>query len=83
MQREHPGVGIQMSGRQREMKKAFSTLPIGFTAACIMIYIILAWLFGSYLQPVAVMLRLIQGATVLIFRECRESETATQTETFW
>ncbi|MHC4384994.1 MAG: efflux RND transporter permease subunit [Planctomycetota bacterium] len=52
----HPGIGIDMAGRQREMKKAFSTLPVGFMAACILIYIILAWLFGSYLQPVVLMM---------------------------
>jgi multidrug efflux pump subunit AcrB len=52
----NPGVGIDMAGRQREMKKAFSTLPVGFAAACVLIYIILAWLFGSYLQPVALMM---------------------------
>ncbi|MHC5008820.1 MAG: efflux RND transporter permease subunit, partial [Planctomycetota bacterium] len=56
IEHRNPGVGIDMAGRQREMKKAFSTLPIGFLAACILIYIILAWLFGSYLQPLALMM---------------------------
>jgi len=31
-------------------------------AACVMIYVILAWLFGSYLQPFAVMLAMPIGA---------------------
>jgi multidrug efflux pump subunit AcrB len=56
IEQRNPGISIDMAGRQREMKKAFSTLPVGFMAACVMIYIILAWLFGSYLQPVALML---------------------------
>jgi multidrug efflux pump subunit AcrB len=56
IERRNPGVGIDMAGRQRQMKKAFSTLPMGFMAACVLIYIILAWLFGSYLQPIALMM---------------------------
>ena len=52
----HPGIAIDFGGRQREMAKAFGTLPMGFAAACILIYIILAWTFGSYLQPLALML---------------------------
>jgi multidrug efflux pump subunit AcrB len=56
IERSNPGAGIDMGGRQREMKKAFDTLPFGFMAACVLIYIILAWLFGSYLQPVALMM---------------------------
>ncbi|MHC4416548.1 MAG: efflux RND transporter permease subunit [Planctomycetota bacterium] len=56
LQRENPGLGIELAGRQREMRRAFETLPLGFLAACVLIYIILAWLFGSYTQPVALML---------------------------
>ncbi len=46
---------IAFAGRQEQQADAFSTLPIGAAAAGIMIYIILAWLFGSYLQPLTVM----------------------------
>ncbi len=53
---EFPGLDIKLGGQQREMAKAFSTLPIGFLVASIGIYIILAWLFGSFLQPLAVMI---------------------------
>ncbi len=52
----HPGVGIELAGRQREMARAFESLPLGFLAACLMIYIILAWLFSSFFQPAAIML---------------------------
>ena len=52
---ENPGVGIELAGQQREMARAFETLPLGFLAACMMIYIILAWLFGNFFQPLAVM----------------------------
>jgi multidrug efflux pump subunit AcrB len=52
----HPGMRIELAGRQREMARAFDSLPLGFLAACLMIYINLAWLFASFWQPVAVML---------------------------
>ena len=55
-QRAFPSLEIQMGGRQEQQAEAFASLPIGFAAACLMIYAILAWLFGSYLQPLIVML---------------------------
>jgi len=51
-----PSVDFRVGGRQEQEMKAFSSLPLGFAAACLMIYVILAWLFGSYLQPLIVML---------------------------
>jgi multidrug efflux pump subunit AcrB len=51
-----PEVDIQKGGRQEQQAEAFASLPIGFAAACLMIYVILAWLFGSYYQPLVVML---------------------------
>ncbi|MCZ6837318.1 MAG: efflux RND transporter permease subunit, partial [Planctomycetota bacterium] len=53
---EYPGVELELVGRQRQMAKAFGSLPIGFLTALILIYVILAWLFSSYTQPIAVML---------------------------
>ncbi|MCP4833644.1 MAG: efflux RND transporter permease subunit [Phycisphaera sp.] len=56
LRRRSPGVIIETGGRQQDVYDAFSSLPIAMGAAAIMIYVILAWLFGSYLQPFAVML---------------------------
>lgn len=53
---EHPGVSIIPRGRQKEVADSFRTLPIGLLAAVGMIYIILAWLFHSYVQPIAVLM---------------------------
>jgi multidrug efflux pump subunit AcrB len=53
---DYPDITIQKGGRQEQQAEAFASLPIGFAAACLMIYIILAWLFGSYYQPLIVML---------------------------
>jgi len=51
----YPGLTIEFAGRQEQMADAFGSLPYGFAAALIMIYVILAWLFQSYFQPLLVM----------------------------
>jgi multidrug efflux pump subunit AcrB len=51
-----PDISIKKGGRQEQQAEAFETLPLGFLAACLMIYVILAWLFGSYYQPLIVMI---------------------------
>lgn len=53
---KHPTVSLDIGGRQQDVYDAFESLPLAMGAACVMIYVILAWLFGSYLQPFAVML---------------------------
>lgn len=53
---EFPNVIFTKGGRQEQQAEAFASLPLGFAAACLMIYVILAWLFGSYFQPLLVML---------------------------
>lgn len=52
---KYPGLKISFAGRQEQMSDAFSSLPYGFAAALVMIYVILAWLFQSYFQPLLVM----------------------------
>lgn len=56
LQAKHPEVGITFTGRQEDFADAFSSLPLAFMAALLMIYLILACLFSSYTQPLAVML---------------------------
>ena len=61
------GVSTGFSGRAEERAKAFSDLKLGVLIAVVVIYIILAWTFGSYAKPVAVMLIMpfgFVGATV-------------------
>jgi multidrug efflux pump subunit AcrB len=55
-EREHPGLTLTPKGREREMNKSLSSLRVGFTVALVLIYITLAWLFSSYIQPLIVML---------------------------
>ena len=53
---EFPAIDFAKGGRQEQQAEAFASLPVGFLSACLMIYLILAWLFGSYFQPLIVML---------------------------
>ncbi|MDG2030956.1 MAG: efflux RND transporter permease subunit [Phycisphaerales bacterium] len=64
---KHSGLKIESGGRQARVNEAFSTLPIAFCAAIVMIYIILAWLFASYVQPFAVMLAIPFGLIGVIW----------------
>ncbi len=53
---KYPDLNIAYAGRQEQLGDAFASLPLGMAAACGMIYVILAWLFSSYTQPLIVML---------------------------
>ncbi len=53
---QYPDVQIVFGGRQEQMADAFGSLPFGFLAAVVMIYIILAILFNSFIQPIVVLL---------------------------
>ncbi len=64
---QYPKIEIELTGRQEQMADAFGSLPWGFAAALVMIYVILAWLFSSYIQPVAVMLAIPFGLIGVIW----------------
>ncbi len=50
-----PGVRVVERGRQQDFADSMRTLPIGMLVAAGLIYIVLAWLFGSCLQRLVVM----------------------------
>ncbi|SNY91792.1 AcrB/AcrD/AcrF family protein [Cohaesibacter sp. ES.047] len=52
---EH-GVGYSFSGRNEERQEAFTDLKIGTIIALASIFVILAWVFASYLRPFAIMM---------------------------
>ncbi|MDX1565646.1 MAG: efflux RND transporter permease subunit, partial [Phycisphaeraceae bacterium] len=56
IQERYPKVQIKTGGRQEQQRDAFGSLPYGFAAALLGIYVILAWLFSSYTQPAIVLL---------------------------
>lgn len=43
-------------GRQKDFAESMASLPIGMLVAMGLIYVVLAWLFSSFLQPLIVML---------------------------
>ncbi|MEM7755853.1 MAG: efflux RND transporter permease subunit [Planctomycetota bacterium] len=55
IERDFAGVRIVERGRQKDQAESFASLPLGMAAAAGLIYVILAWLFGSYTQPLVVM----------------------------
>ena len=61
------GLDYHFGGRNEERAKAFKDLTVGVYAALAFIYIILAWVFGNYFRPIAIMLIIpfgIVGAVV-------------------
>lgn len=56
VRQRYPDVDVAFGGRQEQMAEAFASLPFGFLAAVVMIYIILAILFDSFFQPIVVLL---------------------------
>ena len=55
LQRRYPEVRIAVQGEQKKMRESFSSLYIGFPLAMIGIYIIIATMFKSYIQPFVIM----------------------------
>jgi len=56
LRNEYPGIRISLQGEKKKMGESFSTLKIGFPVALLGIYIIMATVFRSYIQPAIIML---------------------------
>ncbi|MDJ0612400.1 MAG: efflux RND transporter permease subunit [Rhizobiaceae bacterium] len=61
------GLDYKFGGRDEERKEAFADLQIGTIAALGFIYIILAWVFGNYFRPIAIMLIIPFGLVGAVF----------------
>ncbi|MDA0841610.1 MAG: efflux RND transporter permease subunit [Planctomycetota bacterium] len=62
-----PGISISFEGQKKETAESMASLKQGFVAAMLLIYIVVAVLFRSYLQPFLVMLAIpyaIVGAII-------------------
>jgi multidrug efflux pump subunit AcrB len=55
IKKDHPGVRIEFLGSSEERMKAFGGLWTAMPVALLLIYMLLAGLFRSYMQPVVVM----------------------------
>jgi len=56
LQLQHPGVRFASTGSRREFARAIESLKTGFLVAVLLIYVCLACLFRSYVQPLIVMI---------------------------
>jgi hydrophobic/amphiphilic exporter-1 (mainly G- bacteria), HAE1 family len=55
IEKRHPGIRIEFLGSQEEQAKAFGSLRVAGPVALLMVYMMLAALFRSYVQPLVVM----------------------------
>ncbi len=61
------GIAHKFGGRAEEQQNAFADLGVGTAVALGVIYIILAWVFGSYWRPFAIMLIIPFGIVGAVF----------------
>jgi HAE1 family hydrophobic/amphiphilic exporter-1 len=50
------GIEMVQRGRQKDFADSMKSLPMGMLVAAGLIYVVLAWLFSSFIQPIVVML---------------------------
>ena len=55
LMRKYPGLRVSMQGEQKKMREAFTPLRVGYPMALLGIFIIIATIFRSYLQPFVIM----------------------------
>ncbi len=55
LREKYPGIAISLQGAKKDMRDSFSTLVIAFPLAMLIIYIIIASSFRSYVQPLVIM----------------------------
>jgi multidrug efflux pump subunit AcrB len=55
LQGRYPDIRIAIQGEQKKMRESFSSLYVGFPLALIGVFIIIATMFRSYIQPFVIM----------------------------
>ena len=63
----YPGLIIALQGEQKKMRESFGSLYIGFPLAVIGIFIIIATMFRSYLQPFIILFTVPFGLIGAVF----------------
>ncbi|MGA0333739.1 MAG: efflux RND transporter permease subunit, partial [Kiritimatiellia bacterium] len=53
---ENPGIYLEFQGQQKDSTESFDSLLVGFPIALVGIYVIIATIFRSYVQPLIIML---------------------------
>jgi len=63
----YPGLIISLQGEQKKMRESFGSLYVGFPLAVIGIFIIIATMFRSYLQPFIILFTVPFGIIGAVF----------------
>ncbi len=64
---EYPGAGLNFAGEHESTQKSFISLAYAFAIAVVVIYLILAAQFQSYLQPLIIISAIIFALTGVIY----------------
>jgi multidrug efflux pump subunit AcrB len=67
LKKRHPGLFVDLQGEQKKMRESFGSLFIGFPLAVLGIFIIIATMFRSYLQPFVIMFTVPFGIIGAVF----------------
>ena len=63
----HPGVHVSLEGEQQSMRESLADLYVGYPLALLGIFIIIATIFRSYIQPIVIMVTVPFGTIGAIF----------------
>ncbi len=55
LKQRYPNIHVALQGEQKKMRESFSSLYVGFPMAILGIFIIIATMFRSYVQPAVIM----------------------------
>jgi len=55
LKQKYPGITVRLQGEKKKMRESLSTLLVGFPLAILGIYIIIAAMFRSYIQPFVIL----------------------------
>ncbi|MGQ9669128.1 MAG: efflux RND transporter permease subunit [Desulfosoma sp.] len=61
LEKRYPGLRIALQGEKKKMRESLSSLKVGFPLALLGIFIILATIFRSYMQPIIIMVTIPFG----------------------
>jgi len=67
LMRRHPRVAVTSEGQTQERRESLNSLVVGFPLALVGIYLIIASIFRSYLQPIVIMLTIPFGLVGAVY----------------
>ncbi len=56
LQKRYPGIYVALQGEKKKMRESLASLKVGFPLALLGVFIIIATIFRSYIQPIVIML---------------------------